>query len=143
MQPQIEDSASDSEIENEIINDEEEFGAGLKDSIIDDAMLNELFLVCSNLGIVRINEDTAEGNSHTGTESKFVRSEDCVAWIHDLQRAIRRDDAATQHIALKLGSWQVLQKKLLPLFMNHSDDWYESLNIVMIDYLLGPYPFRF
>ena len=77
------------------------------------AMMNELLLVCSNLGLV-----TMEDN-----ESKFLRGEDCIEWIHDLQRAIRRDDHRNKWVALKLGQWNILSKKLLPLLMNHQDDW--------------------
>lgn len=81
---------------------------------LDPQMMNELLLVCSNLGIVHANE---EG------DSAFTRGEDCIEWIHDLQRAIRRDHAKLKLVTLTLGRWKVLQNKLIPLLINHQDDW--------------------
>ena len=83
---------------------------------LDKAMMNELLLVCSNLGMLRVDND--------GQEPVFMRGEDCEEWIHDLQRAIRRDHMKHRLITKQLGKWKVLQKKLLPLLVNHQHDWY-------------------
>ncbi|CAK4687594.1 unnamed protein product [Aphanomyces euteiches] len=82
---------------------------------LDPAMMNELLLVCSNLGVLTENE---------AGETVFTRGEDCEEWVHDLQRAIRRDHATYRLVGKTLGRWKILQKKLLPLLMNHQNDWY-------------------
>ena len=91
--------------------DDVEFSEGRRE--LDVAMQNELMLVCSNIGTIHEGDDGVS----------FVASPDCVEWIHDLQRAIRRDDARHRLVGLKLGAWGIVQKKLLPLLMNHQDDW--------------------
>jgi timeless len=88
---------------------------------LDKAMMNELLLVCSNLGMFRV--------EHEGEEPVFMRGEDCEDWIHDLQRAIRRDHAKQKLVAKQLGKWKILQKKLLPLVVNHQHDWYVMASI--------------
>lgn len=89
--------------------------AGGKEPALDRAMMNELLLVCSNLGMLRV--------QHEGEEPVLMRGEDCEEWIHDLQRAIRRDHAKFKLVAKQLGKWKILQKKLLPLLLNHQHDW--------------------
>lgn len=91
---------------------------------LDKAMMNELLLVCSNLGMLRVVNE--------GEPSVFMRGEDCEEWIHDLQRAIRRDHAKHKLIAKQLGKWKILQKKLLPLMVNHQHDWYVGQCIHML-----------
>ncbi|RHY32350.1 hypothetical protein DYB32_002686 [Aphanomyces invadans] len=56
----------------------------------------------------------------------FTRGEDCEEWVHDLQRAIRRDHATYRLVGKTLGRWKILQKKLLPLLINHQNDWWAS-----------------
>ena len=46
-------------------------------------MLDELLLVCTFVGTRKVNDDESDVES-------FVRGEDCVAWLQDLQRALRR-----------------------------------------------------
>ncbi|RLN94269.1 hypothetical protein DYB28_011238 [Aphanomyces astaci] len=81
---------------------------------LDPNMLNELLLVCSNLGVMTETEDGG---------TMFTRGEDCEEWVHDLQRAIRRDHATYRLVGKTLGRWKILQKKLLPLLINHQNDW--------------------
>ena len=45
-------------------------------------MLDELLLVCTFVGTRKVNDDESDVES-------FVRGEDCVAWLQDLQRALR------------------------------------------------------
>lgn len=96
--------------------DEDGGAASGKEPALDRAMMNELLLVCSNLGMLRVQNE--------GEEPVLMRGEDCEEWIHDLQRAIRRDHAKYKLVAKQLGKWKILQKKLLPLLLNHQHDWY-------------------
>lgn len=102
----------DAELEDFAVSSEDEGG---REPALDEAMMNELLLVCSNLGMLRVQSE--------GEEPVLMRGEDCDAWIHDLQRAIRRDHAKHKLVAKQLGKWKVLQKKLLPLLVNHQHDW--------------------
>lgn len=43
---------------------------------------------------------------------------DCLAWLQDLQRALRRDNDGYRPIGLLLGQWKVVKTKLLPLVMS-------------------------
>jgi len=71
---------------------------------VTEAVINELLLICSVIG-------------STNENGEFIPVSDCLNWLQDLQRALRRDDDATRTIALLLGSWQVVPKKLLPIVL--------------------------
>ncbi|CAK4677111.1 hypothetical protein LEN26_005896 [Aphanomyces euteiches] len=98
---------------------------------LDPAMMNELLLVCSNLGVLTENE---------AGETVFTRGEDCEEWVHDLQRAIRRDHATYRLVGKTLGRWKILQKKLLPLLMNHQNDWSLVFSILKVLVMLTMKP---
>lgn len=104
--------------------DDDDVAAGGKEPALDRAMMNELLLVCSNLGMLRVQNE--------GEEPVLMRGEDCEEWIHDLQRAIRRDHAKYKLVAKQLGKWKILQKKLLPLLLNHQHDWYVRCAVSMV-----------
>lgn len=70
---------------------------------VDKAVVDELLLVCSVIG------------SHDNETGAFVPVTDCLQWLQDLQRALRRDDDVTRAICLLLGDWKVVEQKLLPL----------------------------
>ena len=70
---------------------------------ISENIVNELLLIYSVIG------------STDPVTNKFVPVTDCLNWLQDLQRTLRRDDDITRNIALLLGSWQIVQKKLLPI----------------------------
>lgn len=110
----------DAELDDFALSSGDEDGGGPagKEPALDRAMMNELLLVCSNLGMLRVQNE--------GEEPVLMRGEDCEEWIHDLQRAIRRDHAKYKLVAKQLGKWKVLQKKLLPLLLNHQHDWYNG-----------------
>jgi timeless len=72
---------------------------------IDKRIIDELLLVCSVIG-----SNSAEG--------EFVPVTDCLAWLQDLQRALRRDNDSYRPIGLLLGQWNVVKTKLLPLVMS-------------------------
>ena len=58
--------------------------------------------------------------------------EDCLNWLQDLQRALRRDEDAYRPISLLLGQWKVVQQKLLPLVLSCRYDTPLVLTIVKI-----------
>ena len=70
---------------------------------VDKQVVDELLLVCSVIG------------SHDNASGKFVPVTDCLQWLQDLQRALRRDDDAVRSICLLVGDWKVVEQKLLPL----------------------------
>ena len=70
---------------------------------VDKNVVDELLLVCSVIGSV----DDATGN--------FVPVTDCLQWLQDLQRALRRDDDLYRPISLLVGDWRIVQTKLLPV----------------------------
>lgn len=74
-------------------------------SRIEKAVVDELLLVC---GVIA-SRDEATG--------RIVPVTDCLKWLQDLQRALRRDDDSHRPISLLLGGWRVVQQKLLPLIL--------------------------
>lgn len=54
-------------------------------STLDKHMLKELLLVCSALGSV----ETSELDTEAPPEQRFVRGENCLEWLQDLQRYVR------------------------------------------------------
>eukprot|EP00644_Phytophthora_capsici_P013359 jgi/Phyca11/528340/estExt2_fgenesh1_pm.C_PHYCAscaffold_290020 len=101
---------------------------------LDQDMMNELLLVCSNLGMLRVQTE--------GEAPVLMRGENCAEWIHDLQRAIRRDHAKHKLVAKQLGKWKILQKKLLPLLVNHQHDWKLVFSILKVLVMLTMKPPR-
>jgi timeless len=57
---------------------------------------------------------------------------DCLNWLQDLQRALRRDEDLYRPISLLLGKWNVVQQKLLPLVMTCRYDTPIVLTVVKI-----------
>ena len=72
---------------------------------VEKKIVDELLLVCGVLGTT----DETTGD--------FVPVEDCLNWLQDLQRALRRDDDLYRPISILLGQWKVVEQKLLPLVM--------------------------
>jgi hypothetical protein len=66
-------------------------------------IVDELLLICSVIG------------THDDETGAFVPVTDCLQWLQDLQRALRRDDDGARPISLLVGDWQVVAQKLLPL----------------------------
>lgn len=73
---------------------------------VDKNILDELLLVCGVIGTT-----TTQG-------SEIVPVTDCLNWLQDLQRALRRDDEHYRPISLLLGDWKIVQQKLLPLVLS-------------------------
>ncbi|RLN14979.1 hypothetical protein BBO99_00007088 [Phytophthora kernoviae] len=123
----------DEELQDFAVSSDEEEGDA-NEPKLDAAMMNELLLVCSNLGMLRVQNE--------GEAPVLMRGEDCEEWIHDLQRAIRRDHAKHRLVAKQLGKWKILQKKLLPLLVNHQHDWSLVFSILKVLVMLTMKPSR-
>ena len=87
---------------------------------VDKKIVDELLLIC---GVIA-SKDEATG--------KIVPVTDCLNWLQDLQRALRRDDDTYRNISLLLSSWKVVQQKLLPLVLACRYDTPLVLTIVKI-----------
>ena len=92
-------------------------------------MLDELLLVCTFVGTRKVNDDESDVES-------FVRGEDCVAWLQDLQRALRRDDGDARAVRTTVGAWDVLRSKLLPLAEQSGNDLVATRTLCKIFVLL-------
>ncbi len=66
-------------------------------------VVDELLLVCGVIGTT------------TNSGNELVPVTDCLNWLQDLQRALRRDDDSYRPISLLLGKWKIVEQKLLPL----------------------------
>lgn len=73
---------------------------------VDKEIVDELLLVCGVIGTT------------TSSTEELVPVTDCLNWLQDLQRALRRDDDTTRSISLLLGQWNIVQHKLLPLVLH-------------------------
>ena len=71
-------------------------------------VVDELLLVCGVIG-------TNTTNSGNGNGNELVPVTDCLNWLQDLQRALRRDEDLYRPISLLLGNWKIVEQKLLPL----------------------------
>ena len=71
--------------------------------MVEKNIVDELLLVCGVIGTT-----TNEGN-------ELVPVTDCLNWLQDLQRALRRDDDLCRPISLLIGKWRVVQQKLLAM----------------------------
>jgi timeless len=74
---------------------------------VEQKVVDELLLVCGVIG------STVDPETQT-----LVPVEDCLQWIQDLQRALKRDEDAYRPISLLLGKWKVVEQKLLPLVIS-------------------------
>ena len=82
--------------------------------VVDKRIVDELLLVC---GVIGSNTTTVDEATGQATE-KFVPVTDCLNWLQDLQRALRRDHETYRPISLLLGQWRIVSQKLLPLVMS-------------------------
>ena len=83
-------------------------------------IVDELLLVCGVIGTT-----TSEGD-------ELVPVTDCLNWLQDLQRALRRDEDLYRPISLLIGKWKVVEQKLLPLVMTCRYDTPMVLTVVKI-----------
>ena len=87
---------------------------------VEKGVVDELLLVCGVIGT------TAKDGE------ELVPVTDCLNWLQDLQRALRRDDDTYRPISLLIGNWKVVQQKLIPLIMTCRYDTPMVLTIVKI-----------
>jgi len=71
-------------------------------------IVDELLLVCGVIGTT----------TNSGNGSELVPVTDCLNWLQDLQRALRRDEDLYRPICLLLGKWKIVEHKLLPLVVS-------------------------
>lgn len=65
-------------------------------STLDKHMLKELLLVCSALGSV----ETSELDTEAPPEQRFVRGENCLEWLQDLQRYVHAHITAPSRLCI-------------------------------------------
>jgi hypothetical protein len=83
-------------------------------------IVDELLLVCGVIGT------TTERND------ELVPVTDCLNWLQDLQRALRRDDDQYRPISLLLSQWHIVEQKLLPLVLTARYDTAMVLTVCKI-----------
>jgi len=71
----------------------------------------ELLSLCSGLGSTQTLSD--------GTLC-YVREEDCLGCLLDIQRFLRRDEPATRDVVCKLAEWNVLRQHVVPLLITYA-----------------------
>ena len=87
---------------------------------VEKGIVDELLLVCGVIGST--DPDTKE----------FIPVTDCLNWLQDLQRALRRDDDLYRPVSLLIGNWKVVPHKLLPLVLSSRYDNPMVLTVVKI-----------
>jgi timeless len=88
--------------------------------VVEREIVDELLLVCGVIGTT------------TGDGDELVPVTDCLNWLQDLQRALRRDDDMFRPISLLIGKWKVVEQKLLPLVVTCRYDTAIVLTVVKI-----------
>jgi hypothetical protein len=87
---------------------------------------NELFFSVEGLG--QFHE--IEG------QKLFVKTDDCVHCIHDIQVALRKDNMdEKRRVDRLLGGWQTVEKRLVPLFLHYREEskiWSGVLKLLVI-----------
>ena len=87
---------------------------------VEKEIVDELLLVCGVIGTT------------TGDGEALVPVTDCLNWLQDLQRALRRDEDRFRPISLLMGKWKVVEQKLLPLVLTCRYDSAIVLTVVKI-----------
>ena len=108
---------------------------------VDKQIVDELLLVCGVIGTTtKVSSSTSSNTNHNigNREDSFtiVPVTDCVQWLQDLQRCLRRDDDVTRPISLLLHSWNIVVQKLLPLVYHTQYDTTLIITICKIIVLL-------
>lgn len=113
------------------------FKASHPEMTVDKRIVDELLLICGVIGSTATtstststnegdDNDTVNDNNREQEKDQeqpeFIPVTDCLNWLQDLQRALRRDSDTYRPIGLLLGQWRVVSQKLLPLVVNCSYD---------------------
>jgi timeless len=118
---------------------------------VEESVVNELLLVCGVIGTTTTTTTTAKTKDNdnnanndddddeddddettTNEEERLVPVADCLLWLQDLQRVLRRDEDAYRPIALLLASWNIVPTKLLPLLKSAHYDSAMVMTLVKI-----------
>ena len=91
-----------------------------KRMFVEKGIVDELLLVCGVIG------------STDPVSNEFIPVTDCLNWLQDMQRALRRDDDTYRPISLLIGNWKVVEQKLLPLVLTCRYDNPIVLTVVKI-----------
>ena len=118
---------------------EVEYTAPHRAMTVEKQIVDELLLVCGVIGTTTKVPSTAVGSNADDDDDvnyTIVPVTDCVQWLQDLQRCLRRDDDVTRPISLLLHSWNIVVQKLLPLVYNTQYDTTLIITICKIIVLL-------
>eukprot|EP00970_Alexandrium_tamarense_P006237 scaffold1055_cov297-Alexandrium_tamarense.AAC.1 len=86
---------------------------------VDKRIIDELLLVCGVIGSTTASAEgatAADGSNNAASKGapnannapEFIPVTDCLNWLQDLQRALRRDHDQFRPIALLLGQWRIV-----------------------------------
>jgi Timeless protein len=89
---------------------------------VDKQIVDELLLVCGVIGTTTSTTTASDSNNHDNHNDNddvpmIIPVTDCVQWLQDLQRCLRRDDDTIRTISILLYSWNIVIQKLLPLLL--------------------------
>jgi timeless len=103
---------------------------------VEKAVVDELLLVCGVIGSTTTSSSSSSSsssnNNDNSTKNELVPVTDCLNWLQDLQRALRRDEDLYRPISLLMGKWRVVEQKLFPLVMSCRYDTPIVLTVVKI-----------
>ncbi|GLC44839.1 hypothetical protein PLESTF_001102100 [Pleodorina starrii] len=84
-------------------------------------------------GLGKWMQDTTTG------QKVYVKDQDCIGCLKDLQRFLRRDDPDIRSVFTKLGEWRIAAGDLLPLLITYPHDKDITLQAVkVLTYLTMP-----
>ena len=66
-------------------------------------------------------------------QNVFVKTDDCLSCLKDVQRFLRKnEDPNDREIELKIGTWETIQKRLLPLLLFYREDENISFTVLKV-----------
>ena len=78
-------------------------------------VLNELLLIFSVIGSTTTSSKNSLSKINDPIDTNIIPVSDCLNWLQDLQRALRRDDDTHRPISILLAHWRMVEHKLIPL----------------------------
>lgn len=86
--------------------------------------LEGLSVVCAGLGCA--SEDA------NGRKNGYIKSENCLENLKDLQRFLRRDHPETRDVFKQLGKWNTMSQDLIPIIEHYRDEPDLIINTVKV-----------
>ncbi|KAL9189751.1 hypothetical protein ACHAXT_009426 [Thalassiosira profunda] len=80
---------------------------------VEKRVIDEILLVMGSIGSTA---DSTDIDPATG-QPRFTPVPDAVEWLNDFQRVLKRDDDTYRQVGIKIGKWQIVAQKLLPLVL--------------------------